>query len=69
MKKKESIKLRRVWKSIFLRREDDPSLLDQLRERGDLREGEVMTSYLNACEKAPFASAQTKRRWRKALGL
>ena len=62
-------KLRSMWKEILLRRKEDPSLRDQLVERRDLREGEILTSYLNACEKAPFASAKTKREWKRVLGL
>lgn len=47
----------------------DPSLRDQLHERATLDAGTVAQSYLDACAKAPNASASTKRKWRKALGL
>jgi hypothetical protein len=52
---------------------DDPSLLRQLGERklelGPLAGPSVLEAYLDACQKAPFASEDTKRKWRKRLGL
>lgn len=61
--------LKSYWKDIVFRRKDDPSLRDQLRERADLREDEQMKAYLEACQKAPLASASTRKKWRKAIGL
>ncbi len=47
----------------------DPSLRDQLRERAGEESGLRGQSYLDACAKAPGASAATKRSWMKVLGI
>lgn len=46
----------------------DPSLRDQLAERSTMQ-GDLYEHYFDAVKKAPLASASTKRKWRKALGL
>jgi len=52
-----------VFKSV--RR--DPSLRSQLYERINEDAGLRLQSYLDACKKAPYASASTKRKWKEAL--
>jgi hypothetical protein len=47
----------------------DPSLRDQLLERQDLVDSERVKAYLESVVKAPNASEDTKRKWRKAVGL
>jgi hypothetical protein len=57
------------WKVEVFPRYKDPSLRDQLYARADLREGEQMRAYLQATQMEPYASKDTKRKWRRSIGL
>ena len=50
-------------------KQPDPSLKSQLIGRAQLDRQTRFQSYLDACQKAPGASAGTKRKWKRALGL
>lgn len=50
-------------------RTPDPSLRRQLSDRAGMAPADRNQAYLNACQKAPYASADTKRKWRRVLGL
>jgi hypothetical protein len=60
------MKNRRLWRQISRRRQMDKSLRDQLEERAG--SSADISSYLEACQRAPHASESTKRKWRKVLG-
>jgi len=54
---------------LYKSKKKDPSLFEQLGERAGADAGLRLQSYLDACIKAPGASASTKRKWKKALGI
>lgn len=57
------------WNVEVHERYKDPSLRSQLYERRDLREGEQLKAYLQACSLEKWASQDTKNKWKKAVGL
>lgn len=64
----EGGKLIAVQVEVFPRYKD-PSLRDQLYERGELVEAERVKAYLQSTQMEPHASEDTKRKWRRAAQL
>lgn len=60
---------RGLWREFIKRKEYDPPLTEQLRERQNLLDSVRIESYLEACKRAPDAAEGTKRKWKRALGL
>lgn len=69
---REEIKVNGILVGVNVKvhpRYPDPSLRSQLYERYDMREHEQMKAYLQATQMEPYASMDTKRKWRRAVGL